>query len=182
MPWWIGYIALLLVLFVRFQPAGGAPPPPLRAEPDEPLVLVKAHHAMFYALLLGTPVEALVLGGAARGRALGLLCFAAGVALYRVAAHALGDSLSPLISPRPGATLVTDGPYRYLRHPMYVGQALIAVGAPLTLGARWTLWLGAAASTLLAIRAGLEDAALARAFPEHAAWAARAKWLVPFVF
>jgi protein-S-isoprenylcysteine O-methyltransferase Ste14 len=182
MLWWIGYVALLLLLFVRVRPSGSPSPRPLRADPDEPLGLVKVHHAVFYALLLGTPLEVLVLGGASRGRGLGLVCFAAGVTLYRVAARALGDSLSPLVSPRPGAALVTHGPYRYLRHPMYVGQALIALGAPLTLGARWMLWLAAAAGALLGIRAGLEDAALARTFPEHAAWATRAKWLLPFVF
>ena len=159
MIWWMGYGVLLLALFVRLQAPDGAPRAPLHAGPDEPLGLVRAHHAVFYAILLGTPVEALVLGGAGRGRVLGLLGFALGVALYRIA-----------------------GPYRWLRHPMYLGQALIAVGAPLTLGARWVVWLALPALAILVVRARREDAALARTFPEHARWAAHAKRLVPFVF
>jgi protein-S-isoprenylcysteine O-methyltransferase Ste14 len=181
MVWWLSYVALLLALFVRVQTAERERVP-VHAGPDEPLGLVRAHHAVFYAILLGAPVEALALGGAAAGRPLGLTLFALGVALYRTAGRALGESLSPLVSPRPGGRLVTGGPYRYLRHPMYLGQALIALGAPLTLGARWVVWLAAPALTILVARAALEDAALARAFPEHGGWAARAKRLIPFVF
>jgi len=182
MVWWLGYATLLLVLFVRVPTPESATRPPLHASPGEPLGLVRAHHALFYAILLGAPLEALVLGSAQRWRAIGLVCFVLGVGLYRGAGRALGEALSPLVAPRPGAALVTDGPYRYLRHPMYVGQALIAVGAPLTLGSRWVVWLALPAVAILVVRAGLEDAALARTFPEHAQWAARAKRVVPFIF
>ena len=182
MIWWAAYLVLVLALVVRFVPPGSVARPPLRPGPDEPLRLVTAHHAVFYAILLGAPLEALVLGGTRSGRMLGLLLFAAGVALYRVAGRALGEALSPLVSPRPGATLVTSGPYRYLRHPMYVGQACIAVGAPLTLGCRWIAWLALPALAILGVRAASEEAALARAYPAYGGWAARAKRLIPFVF
>jgi len=182
MIWWLGYVALLLILFVRVQTPESAPPPPVFAEPDEPLRLVHAHHGLFYAILLGTPLEALVRGGAAPGRFVGLALFAVGVALYRLGGRALGESLSPLVSPRLGAMLVTHGLYRHLRHPMYLGQACIALGAPLTLGSRRVVWLALPAVALLVARAVVEDAALARTYPEHARWAARTKRLVPFVF
>jgi len=181
MIWWLGYLGLLLVLVVRVQTPETATHRPLRAGPDEPLGVVKAHHAVFYAILLGAPLEALMIGGAPRWRLCGLLAFGVGVVLYRVAGAALGDALSPLVTPRPGARLVTRGPYRHLRHPMYAGHALIAVGAPLTLGSRWVVWLSIPAIAILVLRARLEDAALARAFPEHQPWAARAKGLIPFV-
>ena len=182
MIWWIGYLLLLTILFVRVQNPDAAPRPPLFAEPDEPVRLIQAHHWLFYGILLGTPLEAAFRGGVARGRLVGLALFAAGVALYRLGGSALGDSISPLVNPRLGATLVTSGPYRHVRHPMYLGQACIAVGAPLTLGSRWVLWLALPALVLLVARAVLEDAALARTYPEHARWAARTKRLVPFVF
>ena len=182
MIWWLAYVVLVVFLFVRVDSGSAAPKPPLHPGRDEPLRLVAAHHAVFYALLLGAPLEALVLGGSGRGRVVGLLLFTAGVVGYRRAGRALGDSLSPLVTPRPGGELVTRGPYRYLRHPMYVAQALIAVGAPLTLGCRWVTWLAVPAMAILAVRAGQENEALARTFPEHARWAARAKRLIPFVF
>jgi len=182
MIWWLGYVVLLAILFVRVRTDAVAPHAPLHPGPDEPVRLVALHHAVFYALLVGTPLEALITGGAPRGRLLGLLLFAAGVATYRTAGRALGESLSPLVMPRPGAELVTRGPYRYLRHPMYVGQALVAVGAPLTLGCRWVLVLAVLAIGILVVRSALEDAALARTFPEHGRWAVQAKRLIPFVF
>ena len=183
MIWWAAYLLLLAVLFVRVQSdEAAAARPPLRPEPGEPLRLIGTHHALFYAILFGAPLEATLRGGAAGGRVAGLALFASGVALYRVAGRALGDSLSPLVSARLGGTLVTDGPYRHLQHPMYLGQAAIAVGAPLTLGCRWVLWLAIPAVALLVVRAFLEDAALARTYPEHARWAAKTKRVVPFVF
>jgi protein-S-isoprenylcysteine O-methyltransferase Ste14 len=182
MIWWVAYLALVLVLLVRLVPPGTTARPPVRPGPDEPLRLVRTHHALFYAILLGAPLEALVLGGTPARRGLGVVLFAAGVAMYRIAGRALGEALSPLVSPRPGAALVTSGPYRYLRHPMYVGQALIAVGAPLTLGCRWVVWLALPALVVLGLRMASEEAALARTFPGYGGWAARAKRLIPFVF
>lgn len=163
--WGVAYTVLLLALFVRF----GAPstPRPLHPGPDEPLRLVAAHHLLFYVLLLAAPIESIALGGRSGGRLVGLVLFTAGVAGYRYAGAALGDALSPLVTPRPGASLVTRGPYRWTRHPMYLAQACIAVGAPLTLGSRWVVWLAVPAILILAVRMRLEDAALARAFPEH---------------
>jgi protein-S-isoprenylcysteine O-methyltransferase Ste14 len=182
MIWWLGYVALLLILFVRVRTPDSVPPPPVFAEPDEPLRLVHAHHGLFYTILFGTPVEALLRGGAAHGRLVGLALFAVGVALYRMGGRALGDSLSPLVNPRVGAMLVTHGLYRHVRHPMYLGQACIALGAPLTLGSRRVVWLALPAVALLVARALVEDGALARTYPAHAGWAARTKRLVPFVF
>jgi protein-S-isoprenylcysteine O-methyltransferase Ste14 len=179
--WGAAYTVLLLALFVRFGPPPNAHRP-LHPAPDEPLRLVAAHHMLFYVLLLAAPVEAILVGGAQSGRAIGLALFALGVFGYRRAGAALGDALSPLVSPRPDASLVTEGPYRWLRHPMYISQALIAIGAPLTLGCRWVTWLAVPAVAVLGIRIWLEDAALARRFPEYPRYAATAKRILPFLY
>src|SRR5262249_59635800 len=100
MSGWLAYGVLLVIWFVRGAPANWRPRPPLHPGQDEPLRLVALHHAVFYGLLLGAPLEALVLGGSERGRAAGLLLFAVGVVGYRLAGRALGDSLSPLVTPR----------------------------------------------------------------------------------
>jgi len=42
---------------------------------------------------------------------------------------------------RPSTTLVTGGPYRFTRNPMYVGFTLMYLGAALWLNARWPLLL-----------------------------------------
>lgn len=183
MIWALAYTALVLALFVRVRDPATAvravPAPP----PGEPLRLVTLHHALFYVLLLvAAPLEAAVLGGAGRGRLAGLVAFGAGVACYRLGAAALGDALSPLVAPHPGGRLVTTGAYRLVRHPMYLGQLLIAAGAPATLGCRWAFALSFAAAVVLFVRIGMEEDALADAYGEYRTYRARSKRLVPFVF
>jgi len=182
MIWGVAYVVCLAALFVRVRSPDAAPPPPLRPLLDEPLALVIWHHRLFHALLLAAPLEVVVRGGRPGGRLLGLVALATGVALYRVGGTALGDALSPFVLPRPGAGLVTHGPYRWVRHPMYLGQALIAAGAPLALGARWTFVLTGAALVVLIARIALEEAALERTYPEFPQYARQAKRILPFLF
>jgi len=182
MIWGFAYAALVGALIVRFQSPDAPPPRPQHPEPGEPLRLVRLHHALFGVILVGTPLEALIVAGAPNWRLAGVVLFALGVALYRVAGRDLGEALSPFVQPKRGSALVTSGLYRYLRHPMYLGQASIAVGAPLTLGARWMLVVTAAALVVLAVRMVAEERALARTHAGWAGYAERAKRIFPFVF
>ena len=182
MIWGVVYVVLVGVLLVRVRTSDAGVPDPVFAQPDEPVWLVHLHHGIFLVLLVGAPLEAAIAGGRPHGRLLGATAFALGVAAYRLGGAVLGDALSPLIEPRPGVGLVTRGPYRWLRHPMYLGQALIAVGAPLTLGCRWMLAGSVVAVVILLGRMLLEEHALARTFPEYARYAAETKRIVPFVY
>lgn len=182
MFWGVAYAVLAAALVVRVRHPDEPPPEPRQPAADEPLLLTTAHHRLLLAVLVAAPVETILLGGAARGRVLGALAFAGGVALYRAGGRALGEALSPFTQPRPGAPLVTQGPYRYLRHPMYLGQMLVAVGAPLVLGARWTLTLALADVLLLGCRMLRDEEALARTFPEYSRYAARTKRILPYVY
>jgi protein-S-isoprenylcysteine O-methyltransferase Ste14 len=183
MGWGLAYVALLLALVVRLADPGDRPRALPSASPTEPLRLVAVHHALFYALLfVAVPAEALFGAGAREGRWLGLALFGGGVAAYRLAGAALGEALSPLVEPAPGAVLVTHGPYGLVRHPMYLGQAMIALGAPLVLGCRWALGVSALALVVLAVRVGMEETALRRTYPEYAQYAARAKRILPYLF
>jgi protein-S-isoprenylcysteine O-methyltransferase Ste14 len=175
------YALLLALLVVRVAPAGAPRPEPIRPPAGEPLWLTTLHHGLLGVVLLSAPLERLLGGGAPGGRLAGAVLFASGVVLYRVAGRALGRALSPFTAPRPGAPLVTAGPYRWLRHPMYVGQALVALGAPLLLGCRYLIALALADVALLGLRAAREEAALGRAFPGYARYAARTKRVVPFL-
>jgi protein-S-isoprenylcysteine O-methyltransferase Ste14 len=180
MGWGLAYGALLAALVVRLTDPAAAPRIRPPASPMEPLRLIGIHHAVFYALLIGVvPAEALLLGGSAAWRWSGLVLFGVGIALYRLAGRTLGDALSPWVEPAPNATLITHGPYRVVRHPMYLGQAMIALGAPLTLGCRWALALSGVALGVLMIRVGAEERALRRAYPEYAKYAAAATRGVP---
>jgi protein-S-isoprenylcysteine O-methyltransferase Ste14 len=51
-----------------------------------------------------------------------------GVVLAGAAGLRLGTALTPLPIPKDGADLVTSGLYRWVRHPIYTGVLLAAVG------------------------------------------------------
>jgi protein-S-isoprenylcysteine O-methyltransferase Ste14 len=179
---WVAYLGLLALLVVRVRTTDDAPRPgPIWVQTGEPLGLTRLHHALFYVLLVGSPVVGLVVGSDSDDRVLGGVLFGAGVLLYRRAGRALGSSLSPLILPRPGGVLVTGDVYRFVRHPMYLGEGLIAVGAPLLAGAPVLLWVAGVALGVLVARIALEESALARTYPEFPRYAAATRRILPFV-
>jgi protein-S-isoprenylcysteine O-methyltransferase Ste14 len=61
-----------------------------------------------------------------------------------------------------GHTVVTSGPYRMVRHPMYVGAVLMYLGMPLVWGSVAALLLGGLIAVLLIWRTAREDHMLRR--------------------
>lgn len=64
----------------------------------------------------------------------------AGDLLFIWSHKALGSNWSPILEIRKGHTLVTDSPYRFIRHPMYAAIFLIGIGV-LLLSANWIVAL-----------------------------------------
>ncbi len=56
-----------------------------------------------------------------------------------------------------GQTVCRSGPYRYVRHPGYVGLILQCLGTAMLLGSLWALVPGIVAGALVMIRTALED-------------------------
>jgi protein-S-isoprenylcysteine O-methyltransferase Ste14 len=56
-----------------------------------------------------------------------------------------------------GHHVCRSGPYRFVRHPGYVGFAVQSVGTPILLGSCWALIPGVGAAILMVIRTSLED-------------------------
>jgi protein-S-isoprenylcysteine O-methyltransferase Ste14 len=73
-------------------------------------------------------------------RWLGAGIFFAGDLLFVWSHRALGSNWSPIMEIRRGHTLVTEGPYRFVRHPMYAAIILIGTGVSL-LAANWVVSL-----------------------------------------
>lgn len=59
-----------------------------------------------------------------------------------------------------GQTVVSRGPYRYLRHPGYAGAILFQLAVPLTLASWWALIPSGLAALLYIVRTILEDKTL----------------------
>lgn len=71
--------------------------------------------------------------------------------------------------------VVTGGPYLIVRHPLYAGMILQALGLPLLLGSGWALVPAAAFVLLLALRTGIEDRMLRRSLAGYAEYAQRTR-------
>jgi protein-S-isoprenylcysteine O-methyltransferase Ste14 len=103
----------------------------------------------------GLPFEVRLLGIPVGGLGLGLFAW-----MFR---H-LGLNVTSTSLPRADATLVTSGPYRWVRHPMYLA-ALILLGATTLLTANWVVAIcGGAACGLLIARSRIEERRLVEKF------------------
>lgn len=69
-------------------------------------------------------------------------------------------SASVRIQAERGHRVVSEGPYRFVRHPGYAGSILSVVAFPLFLGTLWALIPAILAAISLVIRTGLEDSTL----------------------
>ncbi len=112
-----------------------------------------------------------------------LLLEGAGLALLLWAGWAMRRSL-PNVTPdvRRNATLVQEGPFRFIRHPIYSGVLLVTLAllldAPSVL--RAAAWLLLAAT--LVVKLHYEERLLRAAFSGYAAYQQTTKRLVPFLY
>lgn len=111
---------------------------------------------------------ALLLGGAFLG-------------LWAISVNRPGNfNIRPM--PRPGGKLIEHGPYRVIRHPMYLSLMLAGLGAALgsMQAVAWISW--AALVLVLTAKASLEESALLRQLPEYKEYCARSWRLFPGLF
>lgn len=80
-------------------------------------------------------------------------------------------------------TVATNGPYRFVRHPGYVGWILMSFGIPVMLGSLWAVIPGALSALLMIVRTALEDRTLQNELPGYKEYAAQVRYrLLPGVW
>jgi protein-S-isoprenylcysteine O-methyltransferase Ste14 len=130
------------------------------------VVLLLLRHSLFAANPIGIALQALA----------ALLMLWARITFGLRSFHATAN-------PTAGG-IVTAGPYRYWRHPIYASVLLFMWAGILAHRASPTLIdlaLGALATAMTIVRVRAEEQLLRAAMPEYAAYADRTKRFIPFV-
>jgi protein-S-isoprenylcysteine O-methyltransferase Ste14 len=112
----------------------------------------------------------------------GIALMVLGIALAFAGIAALGRNLTATPRPKQGATLVTRGPYRFVRHPMYAGAILAAFGWALAVHGWLTLVYAAVLLVFFDIKARHEERWLREEIPGYAAHVQHVRRLIPFVY
>jgi protein-S-isoprenylcysteine O-methyltransferase Ste14 len=112
----------------------------------------------------------------------GVALLAIGVLLATAGIGALGRNLTAAPRPKPGATLVERGPYRFVRHPMYAGAVLAAFGWALAVHGPLTLAYAAVLFAFFDAKARREERWLREEIPGYAAYERRVRKLIPFIY
>ncbi len=82
-----------------------------------------------------------------------------------------------------GHRVVSGGPYRWLRHPGYVGALLAFLGTPLLLDSRWAFLPAILIAIVMIVRTALEDRFLQAELPGYRDYARRVRYrLLPGVW
>lgn len=82
-----------------------------------------------------------------------------------------------------GQVVITNGPYRLVRHPMYAATLIFFLGTPLLLGAWYGVLLSPIAAVVLSWRAVLEERTLQKDLPGYAEYMTRTKYrLIPLIW
>ena len=113
---------------------------------------------------------------------IGLALWIAGLALAVWARLYLGRNWGMPMSRRQEPDLITTGPYRFIRHPIYTGIILAMIGTALAINLLGLIAVAVIAA-FFAYSAAREERFLVEQFPAtFPDYKARTKLLIPFVF
>jgi protein-S-isoprenylcysteine O-methyltransferase Ste14 len=78
--------------------------------------------------------------------------------------------------------VVRTGPYRFIRHPLYLGEAFTMLGLCLLQGTLTAVFLWAGVNLSQAFRAKIEEEKLAREFPDYREYRRETRFILPGLY
>ncbi len=114
--------------------------------------------------------------------AVGVFLICSGGILALRGARDLRDNLTPFPRPLPEARLVESGAYRLVRHPIYGGLILGAMGWGLLTASLLALLGALALAVFFDLKSRREEVWLAEAFEDYGTYQARTRRLLPWLY
>lgn len=112
----------------------------------------------------------------------GLLILCAAVLLQNRALHFLSANYSPCFDSYRPIEIVKQGPYKYIRHPLYSANILNAIGYALISGSLWVLLIGLYGIYEILSALNDEEKFLRHEFSDYADYARATRRLFPFLY
>lgn len=143
--------------------------------------------ALCFALMMLAPWEYVTFGGPLPREGplplVGVLLFAAGVALQWLALRELGSFYTSRLGIQEGHRMVTSGPYSLVRHPGYLSSLATVAGMALSMGSLLTIGATVLSVIVVVWRIRGEEEMLVEAFgDEYRAYQRKTRRLIPHVY
>ena len=114
---------------------------------------------------------------------LGFIIFVLGLFLYGIARFTIRKFFSEKLVIKPDHKLITQGIYRYIRHPIYLGEILMFVSIPIIFTSFYGLIIAIILIGLLVYRIAFEEELFLSKFgQEYIDYSSHTKKLIPFIF
>jgi protein-S-isoprenylcysteine O-methyltransferase Ste14 len=115
-------------------------------------------------------------------RIIGALVITVATALYFKSLGHLGRNYAPCFDSHAPFELITRGPYRLIRHPMYLAKLVVVIGNLVLSGSLWfvIIFVYLLAETIATIIK--EERYLTSSFPAYANYRRRTNMMLPFIF
>lgn len=114
----------------------------------------------------------------------GALLLVLGIAVRVWAIRTLGKHFTATVTLTDDHQLVRTGPYRFVRHPSYLGAFMAIMGCPIFLNAWWATGIAIAAMTIAYyLRIGVEEKMLSSYFGDkYLEYSKQTKRIIPFIW
>lgn len=151
----------------------------MKTRAPKDILLVSLQLVLFVLFVIPAPSYTLHLPLFWQYTALGIAAIGLGVVVLAIVQ--LNKNLTPFPTPVESGTLIQSGLYKYIRHPIYSGIILAALGVGVYLGSTWKLSIGVALWVLFYFKSRYEETLLLRQYPDYEAYRKRTSRFFPFL-
>ncbi|GAK76477.1 hypothetical protein JCM19296_2074 [Nonlabens ulvanivorans] len=102
---------------------------------------------------------------------IGLLIAIAGILIFLLAILQLSKNLSPFPTPRSDSSLIKNGLYRYVRHPIYTGILMTFYGYAFYSDSIYKILIASLLLILFYVKSRYEESKLKEKFPSYSTYA-----------